>query len=664
MKSLDSELSDFDNAKGQFESEAELIAFLSQYSSGGSGTVMYSARGGDMMEMAVDSVAMPKMAMASNDMAMDESGSSGWDGGSQFSETNVQVKGIDEADIIKTDGKYIYTVSDKTLYIVDAYPGDDAEVISTVSFDYAPTGLFINNDVLTVFGNVWDYDLYPKYNSGTTFVEMYDLSDKANLEKTKDFAFEGSYFRGRMKGDYMYVITSTYPDSSRPMPLFMENGIEKSIAIDDIYFFPTPYDNPMYVNVHAIKADGSLTSKSMLVEGNREMYMSHDSMYFTYTDYESEWEIEEQLTIEMSEQFLSEDDQKLISAIKVVDNAILSSSEKKYKIQDVHHRALSRLSADEQETFRDNVESALMKKLDEIEYFEHTIINKVDYSKGIITPVSNGKVPGSINNQFSLDEQDGILRLATTVNGRWSRFDKDRSESENHVYTLDQNLDVLDSVTDIAQGERIYSTRFMGDKLYMVTFEQVDPFFVIDLEDAQNIKILGELKIPGFSRYLHPYDENTIIGIGQDATETGRTKGLKISLFDVTDVSNPTEVAQYVTEERYASSTALYEHKAFLFDREKELLVIPAYSYDYRGDSEDYNGAFVFKLAKDDIELRGLIDHSGQGNKWDAAVERSLYIDELLYTKSPSLLRINALDTLESVKNVTLSAPPKGMKVY
>ena len=274
-------------------------------------------------------------------------------------------------------------------------------------------------------------------------------------------------------------------------------------------------------------------------------------------------------------------------------------------------------------------------------------------------PIANNKVPGQIINQFSMDENsynsNEVFRIATTTSARWSRFDNGRTESSNNVYTLNSNLKVLDSLTGLAKGERIYSTRFIDTRLYMVTFKQVDPFSVIDLSDANNIKELGQLKIPGFSRYLHQYDKDTIIGIGKDASETGRTKGLKISLFDVSDVSNPKEVAKYISESKYSSSTALYEHKAFLFSKEKNLLVIPAYNYDYYDKSKGYNGAMVFNISKKSIELKGLVDHSmSETSKYTAAVERSLYIDELLYTKSLDLLRVNKLSDLSKVKNLEL----------
>ena len=215
---------------------------------------------------------------------------------------------------------------------------------------------------------------------------------------------------------------------------------------------------------------------------------------------------------------------------------------------------------------------------------------------------------------------------------------------------------------DLAPGETIYSARFMGKRGYLVTFKKVDPFFVIDLSDPRNPKILGKLKIPGFSRYLHPYDENTIIGIGREATETGRTQGLKISLFDVSDVGNPKEIAKFATKEQYASSTAEFEHKAFLFDREKNLLVIPV--TEIRGKMEydqnlgyyrqrSWQGAYVFNVDLSGFDVKGTITHNEGDEKQDwywygspNAVRRSLFMDDVLYTVSDKKIKANDLNNI------------------
>ncbi len=592
-------------------------------------------------------------------------------GSVDYSETNVQVKNVDEADIIKTDGEYVYTISNKVLYIIKAYPGEDAEIISTVKFDNRPESIFINGDYLAVFGSFYDGEYFKTLDyvpsNGMTFIDVYDISDKSDPELEKEYKVEGRYFRGRMTGDYMYILTSSRPMlRPDPRPMIMEGNTVTSVAIERIHYYPIDYDNPSFVNINAINlADPSdMETETVVVEGSNELYMSEDNIYVTYTERINEWELQMEIMINLIVPKLSPAEKELVEKIKRTDNDVLSRMEKQQKILQICERYASSLPRDEQDELEDEAELMLKEKLEEFEYFEYTIINKIEVDEEDIDASANGKVPGHVNNQFSMDEDDNVLRIATTINPRWSRFDKERTESMNNVYALDSDLDIIGELEGLAEGERIFSTRFIEDRLYMVTFRQVDPFFVIDLSNPRNIKELGQLKIPGFSRYLHPYDEDVIIGIGQDATETGRTRGLKISLFDVSDVSSPKEIAKYVTEDRYAQSTALYEHKAFLFSKEKNLLVIPAYSYDYQERSSAYNGAFVFDISKEDIELRGLIDHSQGVQSHRPMVERSLYIEELLYTKSPSLLRINSIETLEGVKDIELKEVGGSIPVY
>ncbi|MBC8501207.1 MAG: beta-propeller domain-containing protein, partial [DPANN group archaeon] len=587
-----------------------------------------------------------------------------------YSETNVQVEGIDEADIIKTDGEYIYTITGKTLFIIKAYPGEDAEIVSTMTFENRPNSLFINGDYLAVFGNYYDLDFFKEIDftprSGMTFFDIYDISDKEDPEILNEYKFEGRYFQGRMIGDYVYLVVTSTPDYrvGIPTPVIVEGVRKINMPVSDVYYYPLPYNNPQFATTHAVNLKDpqeDVNSKTVVIEMNPNMYMSHENIYITYTENINEYEIQQEIVVELMEPKLTDVDKQLIEKIRETDDDVLSKAEKDAKIMQIIQSYIAYLDSDEQDELEDEMEELLEERLEQYEYFEYTVIHKLSFDDGDISVEDTGKVPGHIINQFSMDEYKDVFRIGTTVNARWSRFDKQRTESTNHVLTLDEDLEILDHLADLAEGERIYSTRFMGDKLYMVTFRQVDPFFVIDLSDLENIVELGELKIPGFSRYLHPYDENTIIGIGRDATETGRTQGLKISLFDVSDVQNPEEVAKFVTEERYAQSTAEYEHKAFLFDREKELLVIPAYSYDYREGADNYNGAMVFKITRDEIELRGLIDHSDGSRRYNPAVERSLYIEELLYTKSPNLLRINSLlEDLESVKSIELKESYSG----
>ncbi len=599
--------------------------------------------------------------------------------GSDYSETNNQVANVDEADIIKTDGEYIYTISGTTLYIIKAYPGEDAEIISTTDFENSPESIFINGDKIAVFGNFYNIEYFKNINfrpsSGMTYFNIYDISDKSKPKLEKEYKFEGSYFKARMVDEYAYFVVRSSPQYriNYPTPIIIEDDIMRGLPVSNIHFYNIPYKSPQFITVHAIdinQPSKDIDSQTVAVEYSQNLYMSENNIFITYTETISEYDIQKEIIKELMDPYLTDADRELIEKIKTVDSDILSQYEKEAKIFAIYETYANYLTNEEQEEMEDKAEEMLKKKLDEYEHLEYTIINKIGIDKNKIEPKANGKVPGHVINQFSMDEDNNIFRIATTLSARWSSTYRERTESSNNVYALDKDMKTIGRLEDLAETESIYATRFIGDRLYMVTFRQVDPFFVIDLSDPKDIKELGKLKIPGFSRYLHPYDKDTIIGIGQDATTSGRTKGLKISLFDVADVENPKEIAKYVTEERYASSTALYEHKAFLFSKDKNLLVIPAYSYEYNrdGTSKGYNGAFVFNISKDEIELRGLIDHSDSDNTYryyyTPQVERSLYIENLLYTKSPNLLRINALDDLHSVKNISLEKKQTSIPVY
>lgn len=639
----------------EFLSEEDLNNFISKHDAGGyfGGGIMLAKRSNGLV-------------MDGNDMVLEAAVAEESAGGLDFSETNNQVAGVDEADIIKTDGDYIYTVSDETLFIVKAYPGKEAEVVSRIEFKSSPSSLFIDGDKLAVFGNYYDAEFFKKVDfrpqSGMTFFNIYDVSDRKNPELLKELKFEGSYSNARMTEGQVYFVVRSMPEIRPvPMPVIFEGDERSNVMIEDIKYFNVPYNYPQFVSVHSVDLESmeNIDSMTVAVEGSQNLYMSNNNIYLTYTEYINEWDIERDIRMELLEEYLTDSDKKLVKKIKQTDNEVLSQSEKENKIYQIYMSYQNFMTNEEREELQDKVEAMLEKKLEEFEHFEFTVINKLSFEDGEIDVKANGKVPGHVINQFSLDEFDSNLRIGTTINGRWDRFTKESTKSTNNIYVLDEDLEVIGELLDLAEGERIYSTRFIGERLYMVTFRQVDPFFVIDLSNPETPESLGELKIPGFSRYLHPYDENTIIGIGRDATETGRTKGLKISLFDVSDVSSPEEVAKFVTDERYAQSSAEYEHKAFLFSRDKNLLVIPAYSYEYKYDgesSEGYNGAFVFDINKEKIELRGLIDHSkaAEGRYWGAVVQRSLFIEDMLYTKSPKLLRVNALDDLSSVANVSL----------
>ncbi|MEI7620166.1 MAG: beta-propeller domain-containing protein [Candidatus Falkowbacteria bacterium] len=611
-----------------------------------------------------------------------------------FSKTNVQIAGVDEADIIKTDGNYIYAVSYNTLYIIKAYPGESSEIVSQVEFKSRPTDLYINGNNLAVFGyddQIYTMDFYRSFRRQNqyTFFKVFDISDKKNPTQVRDLNFEGSYFNSRMIGDYVYFVTNNYNYSIGPEPVVprvLDSGValaEKCEGANvkcfspNIYYFDIPYDSYNFTTISAINIKNNsekIGGDVYLLSSTQNMFVSPENLYITYTKYISEYDLEMQVSRELLLSRLSDSDRTRIAKIEEVADDILSQNEKKAKVQQVLERYLSSLTSDEQVAYEKELAAKMKQKYTDLsKELEKTIVHKIAISGSSLQYKSSGEVTGSVLNQFAMDENNGYFRIATTRNATWSRFEGQEKASYNNLYVLDADMKTVGTLENLAEGERIYSVRFMGNRAYLVTFKQVDPLFAIDLSDVKNPKVLGQLKVPGFSNYLHPYDENTLIGFGKDAGENeyGNTvaKGLKISLFDVSDVSSPKELDKYLMGDMGSDSVALYDHKAFLFSKEKDLLVLPVALRKSSGQNQwgeiNFSGAMVFSLKDKKINYTGKIDHSDGGavstpdyfggvNYYDNSVKRSLYIENNLYTLSNNYLKVNTISDLKDVKKIEL----------
>jgi uncharacterized secreted protein with C-terminal beta-propeller domain len=574
----------------------------------------------------------PRMAMA-EDGAKAPSGESNAAGGTDvdFSETNIQVTGVDEPDIVKTDGTYLYIVAGSKIVIVKAYPADKAVVLSEISLGDSqnPVNIFINGDRLVVFSEVYGTyqsddikNMYGWWGVSKTVISIFDVSDIEHPMVDKEIKVDGGYFDSRMIGEYVYVIISEYSSDiyrnvdgniTLCIPELTIDDETEQIPADQIYYIDVPELSDTMTHVLSINIqDGEVNQKSFMLGSSQSMYVSKNNIFLAYLHYEYIYPILE--------------------------------SEPGENIQT-------------------------------------TILHKISIDAEDISYAAQGEVPGMILNQFSMDEHDRYFRIATTSGSVWG------GESTNNIYILDEDLKRVSEIENIAPGETIYSARFMGSKAYLVTFKKIDPFFTIDLSDPKSPQILGELKIPGYSDYLHPYDENHIIGIGKDTVEPQEEQswtwnfawyqGIKIALFDVSDFENPKEVTKIIIGDRGTDSPALYDHKAFLFDKEKEILVIPVRLCEISDEIKEQNdgytgniygectfqGAYVYKLNLDDgFEYTGRITH-GDGEIYDdygwgywgsSTITRTLYIEDVLYTISESMVKMNDLQTLSEINSVSL----------
>lgn len=613
----------------KFSSYDELKTFL-ETTSQGSYNIL-GGRGG-LLENA-DSFAVPQTSAAES-----------YDGGSSdYSKTNIQVEGVDEADIVKSDGEYLYIVSSNNLTIVKAYPPEEATVVSKITLDGSISGIFINGNKLAIFetdntfyilydgvavreststaeeknGTTTD-DVAPEsgktvtYEPPATSVKVYDVSDKANPVLTRDFSIDGNYFSSRMVGDYVYVVVTMYTyftETDIALPRIQEEDDTEVIQATDIYYCDLSDSSYTFTTIAALNINNDSqepTHETIVLGATSGIYVSQDNIYVTFPDYS-------------------------------------------YQAGETMKTAIQRIKIDGQ----------------------------------TITIEATGEVPGYVLNQFSMDEYNGYFRVATTVYNWNLRTFAAEETTRNNVYVLDMNLNIVGKLEDLAPGEQIYSARFMGNRCYVVTFRNIDPLFVIDLANPAAPTVLGELKVTGYSGYLHPYDENHIIGIGKetdyDATEDfAWYQGIKISLFDVSDVSNPVEIDKFEIGDRGTDSPILYDHKSLLFDKEKNLLVIPVAVAEI--DESDYSdgvpdwaygeyvwqGAYVFDISLDGIDLRGRITHMDDntiaGGRYsyyyeyaNYIVQRAFYMDDVLYTVSSMKVKMNNLQTLAEINEVELS---------
>ena len=582
----------------------------------------------------------------------------------EYSTTNIQVEGVDEADIVKNDGKYIYAVSGNQVFIIDAYPAENMRILSKINLTNRISDIYLNENKLVVFSSHYSYD----YTDYMSIVYTYNIRDIEKPVLESNFSIEGEYIDSRMIGEYVYVISQKQINIEMPEPpVYILNGIEKQISTNEVYYFD--YEDNRYVftaitaiNINKNKAD----VKTYLTGYSSIIYVSQNNIYLTHTKTMPYKDYVINYIKEVVVSLIPENEQ-----IKSLIDSDKNEWQKMSEISQLVYKYSNSLKGEEKEKFDD----MLMNKTNEFQLkiakeSDKTAIYKIKIDKEKIEHLAGGEVPGKVLNQFSMDEFEGKFRIATTTGVR-------SVESLNHLYVLDEELNIFGNVEDLAKGEKIYSARFMGKRAYIVTFKKVDPLFVIDLSNPKNPKVLGYLKITGYSDYLHSYDENHIIGVGKE-TRGGNEhfswyQGIKLSLFDVSDVENPKEVGKIEIGDRGTESYALSEHKAFLFDKKRNLLVIPIslaeinksrYSESNIPDNaygeHVWQGAYVLNIDLNGISLRGKITHENETSKsrWYSPnqIQRSLYIDNILYTISQAKIKANALDTIEEIKSLDL--PP------
>lgn len=544
----------------------------------------------------------------------DKASSSDSSGGSDYSQTNQQVAGVDEADTVKTDGEFLYEVlNGEGLVITDIRNPANMMQAGKVNFTdgFYARELYVDADKAIVIGGK-SLDM-PTSNTDSeskmdrmmpmqelSVIRVYDITDRTNPALIRETGAEGYVVGTRKIGQFVYMITNNQPyywfndtpmEGDQLVPKVYDSATDEQVQpldLNKISILPGAME-PSYSVITTLDIESGNTSgvntKAYLGSGE-QLYMSADHLYLTSTNY--------------------------------------------------------------QDQLRGNSE-----------------VFKFALDGTQVNFLQAAHLKGMILNQFSMDEHEGYFRTVTTEGNLWD----ERNQSKNHLFILDENMKQVGSVENLAVAERIYSARFLGDKAYMVTFRETDPLFVMDVADPTNPKVLGELKIPGFSNYLHPLGEGHLIGFGyetiakkdpQGGPPIIQTGGMKISLFDVTDFANPKEADTEIIGGQGTYSSVQQDHHALFIHPSRSLFGFPVSIYQQAERSDNVelesSGAMIYEITTDrgiaqKADLTELMTNDYMD--WEKEIQRLLYSGGTVYTisineiNSYTLDNFTLLDTLQ-----------------
>ena len=559
-----------------------------------------------------------------NSLAADSSALSNQD----VSKTNNQVDGVDEADVVKTDGNHIFYVNQNKVNVVKTVPAGEMERLATITFDqtFSPAELFLHKDQLVVIGYsheniVTNGDLPMEKRAATsdmmiapmnqsTKAIVYNISNPEKPTLVREIKLEGSYVSSRKMNGIVYLVSNHYPnywlleanEAVDIRPKFSDSTKSNemmSVDYQNIQYFPDSKEaNYTMIAAFDLEKPAKEAAITTYLGSGSQLYMSKENLYLAVPKPFSQ-------PIEDMTKMVAPDTNVYKFAVKDMEVKFHSSSE----------------------------------------------------------------IQGMILNQFSMDEHKGNFRVVTTKGFAWD----ESQPSTNQLYVFDKDLKKIGELTELAKGERIYSARFLGDRIYMVTFKETDPLFVIDASEPTKPKVLGELKIPGFSNYLHPYDENHIIGFGQETklvAEKGvegpprvMTDGVKITLFDVSDMANPKEKFTEIIGGRGTYSMLNHDHKALLFNKNTNLFAFPISVYRNNPANEyeqifEYQGAYIYNIdPTQGISLKSKITHqtgTPPYETWENSIARLLYIGDTIYALSPEKISAHDLTTYQQLSELSL----------
>ncbi len=564
-----------------------------------------------------------------------------------YSATNVQEVGVDEPDIIKSDGTRILTVTSGTLHYIDLSSGTPEVVAALDPWSepdqpaaaaagvFGTSRMFLSGDAAFLIGEGYNHD-----NLGdVTRVVRVDLSDPADLTVTSTLTVEARYVAARQVGEQITLVLASSPHGRVPFVYPASRRAEaKAEAVNRATVTESAVGD--WVPRYEHRGGGTRTAGLFVDCGSAyapERFAGFDLLSVATLNTDGEWA----------------HPNTTVATVMSGGDTVYASAQNLYvaTVPDSRDRWVGEpwvgvpwrtepWAVWDTPPVREPADSS-------------THIHQFGIGGPAAHYMASGAVDGHLIGQFAMSEHGNHLRVASTTGGSpWDRRAPTSQVSRVDVLTRDgDQLVTVGSVAGLGKGERIYAVRFIGDMGYVVTFRETDPLYTVDLSDPTDPQTLGELKIPGYSAYLHPLSDGRLLGVGQDADDQGRTRGTQASIFDVSDPADPTRVAQFTLKDAY--SDAEWDHHAFLYWPPDEIVVIPVSWWEEprRGGWERRAGALVLSASGNQLEQVALIEHephSGGGGGWVSSILRSLVVDDTLFTMSGDGLLGSELGTFDT----------------
>ena len=537
-----------------------------------------------------------------------------------YTGTNVQVQGVDELDRVKTDGAHLFVSTHDSVALINAYPPNSTAMLSALSFP--------NDQVLGLESVQNRLMVIVQTGSGTGAIELllYNTTRLASPVLMQNVTISGNYVGARMADGYVYVVIQqpsytfdSQGNATAAMPVVSQGGIQSELSPSLVYYTNNTAQISFYTIIPSISmSTGKESVVSVLTGPSATIYVSTSNIYVTYTNYLDLYDVD-----------------------GVPGNAW----------------------------------SGGVVTPDMVMQSENSTVLRTSYSNGTVTAAKAGVVPGTVLNQFSMDEYNGYFRIATS---RFATIDGVATTSDD-VYVLDQNMSRVSALINIAPGENIYAVRFAGDVGYVVTYQQIDPLFVISFKDITKPVILSALKVTGYSDYLHPLAGGYLLGVGKESVPASNGNfsyylGLKISLFKVYENGSSVQVAKLDIGDRGTDSPVLSDHLAFTYDQTRNITVIPLTLYTVSGNqtyeggipaygNPVWQGVYVIRVNSNGLTVLGRVSQYPVGQNFgdypnaSLSIDRSVIIGDYLYTISQSEVMVSDLgSSFPTVATVQLPA--------